>query len=142
LIIGFLLAVTAIRFIEFNKPENQANLIFTMNSAPAVAAGIMVIPIMDTLRVFFLRLSRGLSPFIADKNHIHHRLLTLGLSHLQISLVIGAVNIAFIILAYALRNMGTLKLFLLLAIMGIIVSYIPSHLIERKKRKMRAAARL
>ncbi|MBN2744961.1 MAG: undecaprenyl/decaprenyl-phosphate alpha-N-acetylglucosaminyl 1-phosphate transferase [Marinilabiliaceae bacterium] len=142
LIIGFLLAVTAIRFIEFNKPENQANLIFTMNSAPAVAAGIMVIPIMDTLRVFFLRLSRGLSPFTADKNHIHHRLLTLGLSHLQISLVIGAVNIAFIILAYALRNMGTLKLFLLLAIMGIIVSYIPSHLIERKKRKMRAAARL
>lgn len=137
LIIGFLLSVTAIRFIEFNKPDNQANLIYNMNSAPAVAAGIMVIPIVDTLRVFFLRLSRGLSPFTADKNHIHHRLLTLGFTHLQISSIMGAVNIAFIVLAYSLRNMGTLKLFLLLFVLGVIVSYVPSHFIERKKRKMR-----
>lgn len=136
LMIGFLLSVTAIRFIEFNRPDNQANLIYTMNSAPAVAAGIMVIPIMDTLRVFFLRLSRGLSPFTADKNHIHHRLLTLGFTHLQISMIMGAVNICFILLAYSLRNFGTLKLFLLLGIMGIIISYVPSHFIEMKKKKM------
>jgi len=138
LMIGFLLAVVAIKFIEFNKAENQHLLTYTMKSAPSVAAGIMVVPIIDTLRVFFLRLSKGMSPFTADKNHIHHRLLTLGFSHIQISLIIGCVNIAFVILSYSLRNIGTLKLMVFLLILGIFVANLPSIAIYFKKRRLRS----
>ncbi|MFT3738821.1 MAG: MraY family glycosyltransferase [Breznakibacter sp.] len=141
LLIGLLLAVVAIKFIEFNKPSNHYLLDYTMNSAPSVAAGILVMPIMDTLRVFFLRLSKGTSPFTADKNHIHHRMLTLGFSHLQISLIIGGINILFVLLAYGLRNLGTLKLMVLLAVLGILVANIPSFAIYVKKRRMRKERR-
>ena len=37
---------------------------------------IVLYPLIDLLRVFLIRISKGLSPFIADQNHIHHKLLS------------------------------------------------------------------
>lgn len=42
---------------------------------------ILAVPILDMSAVIFARLSRGKSPFIADKRHLHHRLLEAGISH-------------------------------------------------------------
>ena len=36
----------------------------------------MSIPGLDMLRVFLIRLSRGISPFLPDKNHLHHLILS------------------------------------------------------------------
>ena len=36
---------------------------------------IVLHPLFDLLRVFILRIKRGLSPYVADQNHIHHKLL-------------------------------------------------------------------
>jgi hypothetical protein len=106
-----------------------------MNSGPAVALAILIVPVIDTTRVFFLRVSQGKSPFTADKNHIHHRMLALGFTHLQTSLIIGGINIAFIILGYYLRNLGMLKLTLLLFILGIFTAYIPSLFLYHKRKE-------
>jgi UDP-N-acetylmuramyl pentapeptide phosphotransferase/UDP-N-acetylglucosamine-1-phosphate transferase len=134
LLLGFLVAVVAISFCEFNRPDNQANLIYKMDSAPAVAIAILIVPIIDTIRVFMLRVSQGNSPFMADKNHIHHRMLALGFSHLQISLIIGAVNVGFVILGFSLRNLGMLKLTIVVLGLGMLVAYIPSWALYRKQR--------
>ena len=37
---------------------------------------IVLYPLIDLLRVFLIRVSKGSSPFIADQNHIHHKLLS------------------------------------------------------------------
>lgn len=42
---------------------------------------ILAYPIIDIIRVFFLRIFNGKSPFVADKNHIHHMLLNRCKSH-------------------------------------------------------------
>ncbi|MDF5728263.1 MAG: MraY family glycosyltransferase [Rhizonema sp. PD38] len=42
---------------------------------------ILAVPIVDMSAVILTRLRRGKSPFIADKSHLHHRLLHAGLSH-------------------------------------------------------------
>lgn len=42
---------------------------------------ILAVPIVDMSAVILARLRRGKSPFIADKSHLHHRLLQAGLSH-------------------------------------------------------------
>jgi UDP-GlcNAc:undecaprenyl-phosphate/decaprenyl-phosphate GlcNAc-1-phosphate transferase len=42
---------------------------------------ILAVPIFDMSAVILLRLRRGKSPFQADKRHLHHRLLSAGLSH-------------------------------------------------------------
>jgi UDP-N-acetylmuramyl pentapeptide phosphotransferase/UDP-N-acetylglucosamine-1-phosphate transferase len=137
LIIGFIVAIIAIRFMEFNASTNRIFLKHSMTSAPAVAMGIMIIPIIDTIRVFFRRIIRGQSPFVADKTHIHHRLLTLGLSHLQIALTMGTVNILFIIMSYLLRDFGMLWLLVINLTLGLLVFNIPSFIIRIKMKKMR-----
>lgn len=136
LLIGFILSVMAIRFMEFNATLGRSSLLYSMNSAPAVAMGILIIPIMDTIRVFFLRISKGHSPFAADKTHIHHRLLTLGFSHIQIALILGAVNVFFIIFSYSLKDLGMLKLLIINIILGLFVFQIPSVAIRYRKRKL------
>jgi len=42
---------------------------------------ILAVPILDMSAVIIARLSSGNSPFMADRRHLHHRLLQLGLSH-------------------------------------------------------------
>lgn len=42
---------------------------------------ILAVPIVDMSAVILARLRSGKSPFAADKRHLHHRLLNLGLSH-------------------------------------------------------------
>ncbi len=134
LLLGFLLAVVAIHFSEFTILNKYPGHSFVMNSGPAVALAILIVPIIDTTRVFFLRISQGKSPFSADKNHIHHRMLALGFTHVQTSLILGVINIAFIILGYSLRNLGVLKLTFLIFILGMIVAYIPSLFLLWKRR--------
>jgi UDP-N-acetylmuramyl pentapeptide phosphotransferase/UDP-N-acetylglucosamine-1-phosphate transferase len=134
LLLGFLLAVVAVHFSEFTIADNHPFHKYSMNSGPAVALAILVVPVIDTTRVFFLRISQGKSPFTADKNHIHHRMLALGFNHIQTSLILGAINIGFVILGYSLRNLGMLKLTLLIFILGLLIAYIPSLFLYWKRR--------
>lgn len=63
---------------------------------------ILLYPIADIIRVFILRISRGISPFKADKNHIHHSLLNKLNNHYLVVITIISINIIFLILALAL----------------------------------------
>ena len=49
---------------------------------------ILSYPIIDLIRVFFLRIYKGSSPFIADKNHIHHFLVSKFKNHYSVVLII------------------------------------------------------
>ena len=57
-------------------------------------------PLFDLIRVFFLRFSKGLSPFVADKNHLHHMLHSKLKSHFltTISLTAGFLLISLILI--------------------------------------------
>tara|TARA_X000000368_G_scaffold49457_1_gene35262 strand:- start:3965 stop:4654 length:690 start_codon:yes stop_codon:yes gene_type:complete len=59
---------------------------------------ILFYPIIDIIRIFFLRLLKGKSPFQADKNHIHHLLLRKINNHFYTTLIIMSVSVFFIIL--------------------------------------------
>ena len=137
LLIGFIVAVFAIRFMEYNVDALAPAHRYTMKSAPAVALAILIVPVIDTIRVFFLRLSRGHSPFAADKTHIHHRMLTLGFSHIQIAVVLAVVNVLFILMAYCLRDFGTIRLLILVLVLGLAVFHLPSLGIRYRLRKMK-----
>ena len=62
----------------------------------------LAIPILDMSTVIVLRLRKGLSPFVADKRHLHHRLLKAGFSHrftvlfiYALALWVGSLAMAF-----------------------------------------------
>jgi UDP-GlcNAc:undecaprenyl-phosphate GlcNAc-1-phosphate transferase len=56
-----------------------------------VAVLVLGVPIIDTFWVIVRRLLGGRSPFTADRGHIHHRLLDLGLGHRSTVLLIYAM---------------------------------------------------
>jgi UDP-N-acetylmuramyl pentapeptide phosphotransferase/UDP-N-acetylglucosamine-1-phosphate transferase len=65
---------------------------------------VMAYPLVDTLRVFVYRMARGQSPFAADRNHIHHRLMGLGLGHRGTTAVLYLYAIAIIALSLITRK--------------------------------------
>lgn len=51
--------------------------------SPLIVLFLWGIPLLDTLGVMGQRLLEGRSPFVGDRNHIHHKLLAMGLTHRQ-----------------------------------------------------------
>ena len=65
-------------------------------SLPALCLAVLCIPVFDTLRVMFMRILRGKSPFRPDKTHLHHLFIDMGFSHLGAALGILMVNLAVV----------------------------------------------
>lgn len=78
----------------------------------AVALLVLGVPIIDTFWIIVRRLVNGRSPFSADRGHIHHRLLDLGLSHRQTVVLIYGICGALGILSLALTGAQPLYAFL------------------------------
>lgn len=56
----------------------------------------LAIPCLDVIRVFVHRIVRGMSPFLPDKSHIHHKLLALGIPQRWAMITILATSSALI----------------------------------------------
>ncbi len=70
-----------------------------------VSIGLLLLglPFLDTIAVMGQRLAKGRSPFIGDRNHVHHKLLALGLSHYEAVIVIYGIQAVMVGLGYLLR---------------------------------------
>ncbi len=98
--VGLLLAITLLKFDEINSMIIDSP--YQFHSAPAIVFGFVSIPFVDSARVVIIRLSRGVSPFKGDKNHIHHLFLRLGWKQNQVAFLIGSIVIFIIIINFAL----------------------------------------
>ncbi len=93
----------------------------------AVALLVLGVPIIDTFWIIVRRLSQGRSPFSPDRNHIHHRLLDLGLSHRQTVFVIYGICLALALLALLLSGVNQLYAFLAIFLVFGLVLFIPTR---------------
>lgn len=122
LVLGLLNAILVIKFITV--ADTTAGT-FPITSSVAIGFSILMIPLLDTLRVFSVRIFRGRSPFSADRNHIHHLLLDHGLNHSQVTYVCLGTNILFIVLAYFGRSIGsTILLCSMMAVSYTIIGFL------------------
>ena len=125
LMVGLINAIIAIRFI---KVASDPSMALPLSSSIAISFAILIVPLLDTLRVFSTRIFRGKSPFSPDRNHIHHLLLDRGLSHKQVAISCAGLNIAFISMAFLGRSLGSTVLLLAMvasfyAIVGALVMF-------------------
>ena len=134
MILGFLLAFTAICFIDiFIDKELPEVPRYYLLSAPAIAMAILILPIIDTLNVFIIRICNGKSPFVADKNHIHHSLLKLGLTHRRSTVYILMYYLFIVSVAYFFRHINVNVLLLIIVILGFIGAYLPKLILLLRK---------
>ncbi|MCA1751101.1 MAG: undecaprenyl/decaprenyl-phosphate alpha-N-acetylglucosaminyl 1-phosphate transferase [Flavobacteriales bacterium] len=90
LFIGAFTFALAVKCIE---TDFRSLPMLTGGISPAVfAMSVLAYPLIDTLRVFALRIFRGVSPFEADRQHIHHRIIDGGYSHRFTALILYAVS--------------------------------------------------
>lgn len=108
LIIGLVCVILAIKFIELNRIGSLPKPNFF--SAPAIAVAVLIVPIFDSLRIFFIRLLHRKPPFKGDRNHVHHRLQRLGFNANQIVLMLCTFNVLMILLALLLQTWGNFTL--------------------------------
>jgi UDP-GlcNAc:undecaprenyl-phosphate GlcNAc-1-phosphate transferase len=133
LLIGLISAVMAIKYIEVSKIANVN--IPHIYTAPALTVAILIGPVFDTLRVFTIRILKGKSPFDADRNHMHHRMLKLGLDHLQTALCLAALNLASIGMVLIFSDISNSLLIPLVLLMPLIFNWIVTFCIRSKERE-------
>jgi UDP-GlcNAc:undecaprenyl-phosphate GlcNAc-1-phosphate transferase len=116
-IIGFLFALFSVQLINQVPTEPIYFNGIYLSSAYGVVLAISIVPIFDTARVFFLRLYNKTHPFKGDNNHIHHRLLKMGLSPSQIALILGSFTLGLIIISLSFQSLAAIyQVFILLSI--------------------------
>lgn len=97
--LGFALSILTILFIDVNGHLPTVNP-WKFNAPIASGIALMIVPIYDTVRIFARRIRRGRSPFAPDKNHVHHFLMRMGLSHDKVAITLGVVKCFFIALMF------------------------------------------
>ena len=71
--------------------------------SPILSLFIIGLPIIDTLSVMVHRMLEGRSPFRADKNHLHHKLMSLGFYHSESVVLIYIIHAALVCFAFIFR---------------------------------------
>lgn len=123
LIIGMFIYVLSTKLIEY--PVNRLDNFWVHISNSVFAIAALIYPLTDTLRVFVIRTVKGQSPFEADRNHIHHRLIDCGYSHAKTVIVIYIFSILTVgvsLLSYYLNP--SLSLMAVLACSGIFILWV------------------
>lgn len=134
--IGFLLVFTTFYFIDlfdYNDNPNIPN--YYLATAPVLAFSAIIVPIIDTLSVIIIRLLNKQSPLKADKNHIHHKLLNLGLTHKQATCCIIAYYCMIIVTTYVLRHIDIHLLLGIVLTLGFFGAYLPNIILKLRKDK-------
>ena len=91
LVIGLVLGVLTLKLLSVDDTA-YGSLSFYRAQLPLFLTGVLFVPLLDTMRVMFLRLTKGVSMFKPDRNHLHHIIVDFGLSHRKASFFIGIVN--------------------------------------------------
>ncbi len=103
LMVGLVNSILAIKFIETGSSYTA----HPVSAAPAVGFAILLLPLMDTLRVFAIRIMKKRSPFSPDRNHIHHLLLNRGFNHKSVTCSCVATTALISVLAFVFQRSGT-----------------------------------
>jgi len=111
LMIGLINSILVIKFINVAHAPFVA---VPLSSSVAIGFAILIVPLLDTLRVFAIRILNGNSPFTPDRNHVHHLLLDRGLSHAAVTFTCVGINVGFILLAWFGKSIGTTYLLLIM----------------------------
>lgn len=91
LTIGMMLCILSLRVCRCFPDDTSASLpnVFVLAYSP------LIIPCFDVVRVYLHRVRNGKNPFLPDRNHIHHKLLAIGMRQRTAMITIVSVSVLF-----------------------------------------------
>ena len=131
MLLGLLLSyvpISAISWLDFTSLNNKANR-YAEILPLLLPAAVMVIPYVDMLRAVVRRTRAGMSPFAADRKHLHHTMLEIGHSHRSSVLILYAWAALFagtvLALSIVTVSLAVLVLTTLAAVLALILLSLP-----------------
>lgn len=137
LLIGMVCSILVLKFISVAGAPNSA--LHMSGAEVAIGISLLIIPLVDTLRVFAIRIMKGRSPFSPDRNHVHHLLLDRGFGHAGVTLTCLLANIIIVAAVYMCRSLGnTIIIGIMFSaaflIMGILYFTLPKRKMVLRRR--------
>ena len=141
LTIGIILSALAINLCSFDTPNisySSCGVSEDSGVNAAVAAfSPLLVPCLDVVRVYLHRIRNHRSPFLPDKNHIHHKLLALGIKPRQAMLGIIAFSLLLSVANILLSQyIGITVLFIADIILFAILNILISKLISKRQKNL------
>lgn len=130
MLLGFLLSVQAIKFIELSNVPAFASVFG--NSSAILPVAVLAFPLFDTIRVVIKRVRRSKSIFEPGQDHVHHELLRMGLSHRDASLLLYGKSLLLVTVVGALALMKVDPNILLGAVLFSSLVIFPTNGTKRK----------
>jgi len=128
LLLGILLIYLTLDFLSFDTN----GILLIGNNKIIILMSLFSYPLVDTIRIFIVRILRKKSPFSADKNHIHHHLLRLGYSHKRATTFILMYTCSITIISLFLMKQNINTLFVILLILAVTIICLPTFLTKNE----------
>jgi UDP-N-acetylmuramyl pentapeptide phosphotransferase/UDP-N-acetylglucosamine-1-phosphate transferase len=106
MVIGVGLSFLVISFFQSDHLMILTKSPFAISKAPVIVLGALILPLIDTCRVFFLRIAKGDSPLYPDRKHLHHLLIDQGFSHAQTTVILSMSQLSFILIALGIHELS------------------------------------
>ncbi len=120
LVLGFSIAAVSIKAIEY---ISVTSILF-----------LTALPLIDTFTVMIRRLQRGISPFRADKNHMHHRIKNWKDYTDYTVLMLGMIQLCFSLIGIRLHEQhDTMNLIIFIVMFFLFFNFLD----PRNKRRQR-----
>jgi len=136
LVLGYIVYLFIVRFCDMNVPvaHDPEEFVYVMQAAPVVAMCVLAIPLIDTIRVMIMRIIKKRSPFVADKNHVHHQLLSIGLKHKEVTFILLFINVFFISMGLLFRNFKAENALAIIIVCAIALVIFLKKIVDRFKK--------
>lgn len=125
----------AMAFLTVKYAMNQPHLIPYRPEALLTSVTLVIVPTFDLVRVAISRLCNRRSIFSADKTHIHHKMLAVGLTmHASLAVIVG-IQLLYCVLNYVLcvyAGLSFMAIFFLDVVSYMVLHIVLNHIIKRK----------
>ena len=136
LVIGLVLGLLTLKLLSVDD-NAYGSLSFYRAQLPLFLTAVLFVPLLDTMRVMFLRLTKGVSMFKPDRNHLHHIIVDFGLSHRKASFFIGFVNFfVALIMFFVIQKFNSFQSLFILGLLFLIAIMI-LFLMNKNKTALR-----
>ncbi|MEG0889986.1 MAG: MraY family glycosyltransferase [Bacteroides sp.] len=130
LTLGYILALLAIHY----SIKESANIGKPDNLPIVIAWSVLFIPMFDTARVMCVRAARGKSMFQPDRNHIHHKLMSLGYKHKKITRTLALCSTSLIVQNLLVKTYFNINLILMINIaQAVLYNIYLNQMIKKRK---------
>ncbi|RHJ94932.1 undecaprenyl/decaprenyl-phosphate alpha-N-acetylglucosaminyl 1-phosphate transferase [Bacteroides sp. AM07-16] len=117
LTLGYFLAFLTVKYVmytpEYYSPYDVSSIIIPLS--------VLFVPCFDAFRVMLVRAYNHHSLFQADRNHIHHKCLDAGLTHLQSTCLILLYSLVLVLLNICMIDFFNINIIVILDILSFIL---------------------